>query len=246
MRYLTVALALAAAAPGHAQDARPKGILISTWVREDIFAGFLGGDMERFEAGMAKVERELRSDPANTDALAWRGGGKLLRAVRAHESGRHDVFTNLYAEARADFDKAAELSAGKEIAAGAFAITGGSYLLFADRLPSGLRREAWTKAQENYLALRKIQEPYFDKLPPHMRGEVMAGLAQSAQRLGDQESADRRLAELIAAMPASVYASRARRWQEQPAIAAKTSVTCQSCHEDGRLEPTLKRLEAKK
>lgn len=220
---------------------RPAGIPLNTWVREDIFAGFLAGDMPRFEAGMAKVDRELRASPSNTDALAWRGGGKLLRAIRAHESHMPDAFTRLYSDARGDFAKALEIAGSQPAAGGVFAIAGGSYVVFADRFPPDLRREAWTRAQENYQALRDLQKPFFDQLPLHMRGEVLAGLAQAAQRLGDAETATRRLAELIAALPASVYATRARRWQEQPAIAAKTSLTCQTCHDDGRLEAVAKR-----
>ena len=242
-RHLIVGFLLAGCV--YSQD-KPAGIPTSTWVREDIFAGFLAGDMVRFEAGMAKVERELRADPSNADALSWRGGGKLLRAVRAHESGRGEVFARLYGDAQADFAKAAELAGSGGAAMGVIAIVGGSYAVFADRFPADLRREAWTRAQENYLALRKLQQPFFEQLPSHMRGEVLAGLAQAAQRLGDKETADRRLGELIAALPASMYASRARRWQEEPAIADKTSITCQSCHEDGKLEAVVKRLDAKK
>lgn len=230
-----------------AEDAliRPKGIPVNTWVREDIFAGFMAGDMPRFEVGMTKVEQELKANPTDTDALAWRGGGKLLRAVRAHESGMEDVFTRLYADARNDFDRAAEIAGKQPVIAGVLAIAGGSYVVFADRFPAELRREAWTRAQENYQALLNLQKPYLVQLPPHMRGELLAGLAQAAQRLGDTELANTRLAELIAAMPASAYANRALRWQEQPGIAGKTSLTCQTCHEDGRLEATATRLKTR-
>lgn len=58
---------------------RRAGVPLNTWVREDIFAGFLVADMPPFEAGMAKVERELKANPSDSDALAWRGGGKLFR-----------------------------------------------------------------------------------------------------------------------------------------------------------------------
>ena len=218
---------------------RPAGIPINTWVREDIFAGFVSADMPRFEGGMAKVERELKVNPTNSDALCWRGGGKMLRAIRAHEAGKPNEFARLYDDARADFSKATEIAKGTPNMIGVFAIVGGSYTVFADRFPTALRREAWTAAQENYLALRNLQKPYFDQIPLHMRGEVLAGLAQAAQRLGDTETASQRLAELIEKLPSSVYATRARRWQEQPATASKTSITCQTCHDDGRLAPAM-------
>ncbi len=224
---------------------RPKGIPVNTWVREDIFAGFMAGDMTRFEVGMTKVEQELRVNPADTDALAWRGGGKLLRAVRAHESGMDELFTRLYADARVDFDKAAEIAGKQTAITGVLAIAGGSYVVFADRFPAALRREAWTRARDNSQALLNLQKPHLAQLPVHMRGELLAGLAQASQRLGETELANTRLAELIAALPASAYASRALRWQEQPGIAGKTSLTCQTCHEEGRLEATAVRLKTR-
>lgn len=221
---------------------RPTGIPVSTWVREDIFAGFLTGEMVRFDVGMAKLERELKANPNDSDALAWRGGGKLLRAVRAHESGSPDIFERLYSEAQADFAKAREVAQNP---GPVFAIVGGTYTVFADRFPSALRREAWMRAQENYRALYDQQKPYFARLPMHMRGEVLSGLAQAAQRLGDSE-ASLRLGELVAALPGSVYANRAARWQEQPSVAAKTSLTCQTCHEEGRFDAVIKKLDSGK
>ena len=241
MRFSIAALWLAGVVMG--QD-RPSGVPLNTWVREDIFAGFLAADMPRFEAGMAKVERELKANPTDSDALSWRGGGKLLLAVRAQEAGKSDEFTRLYSEARTDFAKAAEVAQGKPTMTGVYAIVGGSYTVFADRFPAGLRREAWTASQENYLALRNLQKPYFEQIPLHMRGEILSGLAQAAQRLGDTETATQRLNEVIEKLPGSPYATRARRWQEQPATAAKTSITCQMCHEDGRLAPMMAKRPA--
>jgi len=43
--FLLLSIGLATAA--QAED-RPAGVRISTWVREDIFAAFMGGDLTRF------------------------------------------------------------------------------------------------------------------------------------------------------------------------------------------------------
>lgn len=220
-------------------EAKPEGIRVSTWVREDIFAGFMTGDMVRFGAGMAKVDAILAASPGTPDAVAWRGGGLLLQAVRAFESGQRGEFDRLYALAKGEFQRATELETGDKAAV--LAIAGGSYTVFADRVPPEYRREAWTKVRENYLGLREIQKDYFDKLPPHFRGELLAGLAQAEQRLGEQGNA---LNELIAALPDSLYASRARRWQGQPELASKTSLTCQTCHDAGKLEAVQARAKA--
>jgi len=92
----------------------------------------------------------------------------------------------------------------------------------------------------DYQALRETQKAFFEKLPLHMRGEVLAGLAQAAQRLGDAEGTTAALRELIGALPDSVYANRARKWQEQPALAERSSLAYQTCHDSGRRESTLR------
>lgn len=136
-------------------------------------------------------------NPTDSDAFSWREGGKLLLAVRAQEAGKSDEFTHLDADARADFAKALEVAQGKPTMAKVYAIVGGSFTVFADRFPAGLRREAWTASQENHLALRSLQKTYFDQIPVHMRGEILSGLALAAQRLGDTETATQRLNKVI-------------------------------------------------
>ncbi len=231
-----------AASATWAED-RPVGLRTSTWVREDIFAGFMAGDPARFEKGMEKLSAALAAQPGSVDALEWQGGGKIYRAVRAHEAGDQAAFDRHYAEARADFARAeAELANQPDLRAAYFAIRGGSFTILADRLPAGQRAQAWAEVRDNYRALRETQKAFFDKMPVHMRGEVLAGLAQAAQRLGDQPAAAAALQELLAALPDSVYANRARKWQEQPDLASRSSLVCQTCHDAGRLEPVLKKM----
>lgn len=131
MRVVLVLLAFACQA-----QQKPAGLSVSTWVREDIFAGFLTGDMPQFEKGMVKLEDLLAANPDSPDALAWRGGGKLLLAARAHEAGDAAAFQRHYSEAQADFTKsAAEAAKHPDFLAAAHAIRGGSYAVMADRLP---------------------------------------------------------------------------------------------------------------
>ncbi len=54
-------------------QAPPKGLSVSTWVREDIFTGWMAGDAERFSQGMKKLDAILAANPGAADALAWRG-----------------------------------------------------------------------------------------------------------------------------------------------------------------------------
>ena len=237
MKLLIATLLLAASAVS--AQTPPKGIPVSTWVREDIFAGFMVNDMERFASGMRKVDDILAANPRAADAICWKGGGELYLAARAHETGRAAEFEPLYAKALATFDQCRKAGEGTPYMGAVHAISGGSWAVSADRLPERLRREAWANVRLHYAALQVVQKDSFAKLPPHMKGEVLAGLAQASQRLGDEADFQRRLTDLIDQLPGTVYASRAKRWQENPATAATTSITCQTCHDAGRMEAVL-------
>jgi hypothetical protein len=220
-------------------ETQPPGIRNSTWVREDLFAGFLASDWARFESGEKKLEDILARTPNAPDALAWKAGARLMRAVAAHEQGKSAEFEKLYSESRAILDQA-RIAAGETAAREAvYAIAGGTYVVFADRLPAPLRRTAWERAYNEYSALQRMQAEFFDKLPLHMRGEVLGGLAQAAQRLGREEESQKRIADLIQSLPNSQYAARAERWRSNPALAEKVNLTCLTCHEPGRLQAML-------
>ena len=219
---------------------KPANLRVSTWVREDIFAGFLDNDMTRHAVGAKKLEAILAADPKAADAVAWQGGSELLYAVRAYEAGDAKGFDEHLAKANERFARAAALV--KEVPAhqqAVLAITGGSWVVFGDRLPAAHRTSAWKLARENYSTLRAVQKPFWDKLPVHHRGEVDAGLAQAAQRLGEAELAAKLTAELVAALPGTPYAVFAKRWLDKPETMAKSKLTCSTCHDAGRLQAVL-------
>jgi hypothetical protein len=234
-------MALALSLPIIAAD-RPAYVSISQWVREDLFAGFLANDLPRFEQGMRKVQDFLDKNPDESDALAWRGGGRLYLAVVALEKGERARFDELYAAAMADFDRSAAVRKPQEAAV--YAVEGGTFVLFADRLPLSERKRANQRGFDAYSKLREIQKDIFAQLPIHMRGEVIAGLAQFAQRLG-RDDARSRLEETITALAGSPYAKRAELWREKPEVAATSALACQSCHEPNRLANILSRNAAK-
>jgi hypothetical protein len=68
-----------------------------------------------------------------------------------------------------------------------------------------------------------------------LKGELLAGMTQTAQRTGRKEEYAQNLERIIALMPDTPYGARAKKWKEDPQLAARTSIGCQSCHEPGRL-----------
>ncbi len=229
----------------HAQSPEPPltdtRLTVHTLLREDIFAGFLSNDMARFARAERNIEQLLKDRPDQRgNLLAWKGGTALQRAVLAHEAGNNGEFITLLQVARAEFAEAAKQTSGND---GVAAITGGSYAVFADRLPEPHRAAAWADAYSNYSLLWKQQGSAIDKLPVHHRGEVIGGLVQSAQRTGRTEEMAQHLDRMLTLLQGTPYEATAQQWKANPASAATTKVTCKACHNPGRLSSTLASLQ---
>jgi len=213
---------------------------IHTLVREDIFAGYLSDNMERFARGEKNIDALIEKRPdVKSELLAWKGGAKLYRAVIAYENKRTDEFQKQYQQALDIFSQARQLSPQN---GGAAAVIGGSYVILADRLPKEYRAPAWAQAYEAYHLLWKQQAPAIEKLPVHLRGELLGGLAQSSQRTGHVEETTQYLDKILTILPGTPYESVAKKWKENPTVAASTSITCLNCHESGRLAARLASL----
>jgi tetratricopeptide (TPR) repeat protein len=216
---------------------------IHTLLREDIFAGLLSNDMTRFERGERNIQLLLQQRPAaRSNVLAWQALASLYRAVLAYESNRSSEFQEKYQAAVNLFAQAQKL--GPEDG-GVAALVGGSYVTLTDRLPKENRAAGWSQAYDAYHVLWKQQEAMLDKLPVHIRGELLAGLAQSAQRTGRTEEAAKHVDRILEVMRDTPYEGVARQWKKNPNAAGSSSIACMTCHEPGRLAERLTVLNAK-
>jgi tetratricopeptide (TPR) repeat protein len=231
--FVVGAVCLAAAAQSPEPPLADARLSIHTLVREDVFAGVLDGDLDRLARGEKSIETLLERCPADRPGLlAWKAGALLYRAVRAREAGRTEEFQEKYAQVIDLLAQAKKLGPNDT---GVAAATGGMYAMLADRLPEELRGRAWAAAYDAYQALWKEQARGVERLPLHMRGELLAGLAQSAERTGRAKEAAEYLDKLLAVAPDTAYARVAKLWKDDPAAAAGTRLTCLSCHAPGRL-----------
>ena len=238
-----VALLSVAAAQSSEPPLSDTRLSIHTLVREDIFAGFLANDMERFSRGEKSIESLLESRPAaKADLLAWKGGATLYRAVLAYENNNKDEFQKKYQQAKDIFSQARQIDSQS---GGVAAVTGGSYALFADRLPQEMRAAAWAIAYDSYKALWQQQGAIVERLPVHMKGELLGGLAQSAQRTGRSEELAIYLDKIIEVLGGTPYEPIARQWKKNPESAVTGTVTCLTCHNPGRLAPRMAALNNK-
>jgi hypothetical protein len=232
-------VALSAALP--AQSPEPPladtRLTVHTLVREDIFAGFLQNDVKRLARAEKNIDALLASRPNDrANLLAWQGSSALTRAVMANDAKQPDQFKQHYRRALDLYADAMRL--GPDIV-GVFAIIGGTQVSLADRLPAEERAAGWQQAYGAYQQLWKLQGAAIDKLPLHHKGEVLAGLAQSAQRTGRNDEVAVNVDRILTLLPDTPYAARARQWKDDPATRAQTRITCQTCHAPGTLVARL-------
>jgi len=237
---LVLVLATGLAAQSPEPPLAETRLTVHTLLREDVFAGYLSNDMNRFARAERNAAALLEQRPGQRGNLrAWQGGMALLRAVRAHEEGQPAEFQRLYQQARDFFTEAGTATSGND---GVAAIVGGSLAIFADRLPQEHRAAAWTAVYDSYKILWSGQAPAIDKLPVHLRGEVLSGMAMGAQRTGRQEEAALYVDKMLTLMQGTPYEATAKQWKSDPASASASALTCKSCHEAGRLSPSVARL----
>lgn len=210
-------------------------LTVHTLVREDIFAGFMSGNMDRFARGERNIDALLQSRPdQKANLLAWKASAQLYRAVLAHEAKNPDEVKKLLSSATSNFAEAGKLSDGND---GVTPIAGGSAVVLADRLPEPYRSQLWAQAYASFNSLWKQQGAGISKLPEHFKGELLSGLAMSAQRTGHQDEAVLYADKIVTLMPDTAYGAAAKQWKANPD--GDTRMTCKSCHAPGRLSARL-------
>jgi len=238
---LAVCFAIAITSTVPAQAPEPPladtRLTVHTLLREDVFAGFLQNDLARLARAEKNIDLLLVSRSADRSSLlAWQGGTELTRAAQAIEAKQSDQF-------RAHYRRAVELFAEARMLGptnvAVFAINGGSMLMLADRLPEKERGAAWEEAYAAYQQLWKMQGEAIDKLPLHHKGEVLTGLAQSAQRTGRDAELGTQLDRILTLLANTPYAKTAQQWKDNPASRAQSKLACQTCHGPGTLVARL-------
>ena len=110
---LAVVFLAVAAAQSPEPPLSDSRLSVHALVREDIFAGLLADDLERFSRGEKNIELLLEKRPSEkANLLAWRGTATLYRAVRAHEKDRAGEFQHHYRLALDLFSQAYQLDRG--------------------------------------------------------------------------------------------------------------------------------------
>jgi hypothetical protein len=211
---------------------KPESLPVSIWVREDLFAGYLDGNMQAFERGERKLDELLAQRPNAPGIRSWKLSAEFFRAVLLYEADDRRAFDSRYQHVTRSFEA---LRQETPTSVGLLAVYGGTIATLAHRLPVELQAAANTRATEMFLLLEQLQKAEFDKLPLHHRGEVLAGIAQSAARSAQDELARKYLTRIATTLPNTPYAAFAQTMLKDNNAMKTTRIACNSCHEPNRL-----------
>lgn len=217
-----------------------KRIPISTLVREDLFAGFLDRDAARMARGKASIESLLVSRPDDkAGLLAWKGGIQLYDASVALEQGKKAEYRKLYKQAIATLDEADKAQA-KPGDGTREAVAGAATLFFADRLEPADRKAVWERSYAAYQKVYAGQKAFADKLPPHLKGELMSGVTMTAQRTGRLAESDAALEQMLVLVKGTPYEAQAQAWKAADNKGRDNMMmSCKNCHDSARLAPVM-------
>src|SRR5262249_36465549 len=196
-------------------------------VREDYFAG-LAGDQAALERAIKTCEEALAKNPKHAEALVWHGSGLMLRSRFAFQKGDIRNGAQWWDRGLAEMDEAmaiAPSNIGVLIARGATLLGAARYAHDANQTRAMLE-----KGVGDYEAALEKQRPYFARLSPHARGELLFGLGAGWHQLGNAEKAQAYFRRVQDEGKGSGHESQAALYLNSGALKQSQPMTCTGCH----------------
>jgi tetratricopeptide (TPR) repeat protein len=195
-------------------------------VRNYFFSGF-AGDAASLEKGMKICEDSLAADPKNAEALVWHGAGLFYESGQLFQKGDQQKGMELWTRGLKEMDDAAAMAPdnlGVRIPRGAVLLTGSRFVGSPE-----MARPLVEKGVGDFEKAYQAQAPTIESLGTHPRGELMIGLADGYNRLGDQEKAQLWFERLQKSLPGTSYEKSAKTWLETKSL-APAQAGCLGCH----------------
>jgi tetratricopeptide (TPR) repeat protein len=196
-------------------------------IKDDFTAGFQG-DQAALERAYAAATKIVETQPKHAEAMVWLGAATLKLSGNAFLGGGDmQKGMELWEKGNALMDKAVELEPDSI----AVRVRRGTTLLVASRsTPPEWQPDLLRKAVADFTHVIELHKDQFGKLPEHSRGELLAGLADGYDRLGEKEKSRAELERIVKELPGTEYAKRAGAWLSDPAYPVEQR-TCVGCHQ---------------
>jgi hypothetical protein len=208
---------------------------LSAQRREDIRAdmmAILKGDTESFERGMQGLEALMAKNPADAELKVLHGTGIFARSGKAFEKGDIQTAITLWRSSLDEMSQAVEMAPENVFVRA----RRGVILISASRsitMPEAMQKPLTQTAVDDFekvLAIREKDQTLAGR-SPHQRGELLTGLADGWNRLGNPEKARTYFERVTRELKGTVYEQKARAWLEgKPEAKTADYFACSGCH----------------
>ena len=195
-------------------------------VRADFFAGF-AGDQAAFDRAMKLCEQTLAKNPKHAEAMVWHGSGLLFTSSQYFQKGDSKNGMELWPRGLKEMDAAVALEPDN---VGVLIPRGATLIPVSRFVPSPPESRALLqKGVNDYEKVLEIQKAYFANLSGHGRGELLFGLAEGWQRLGNAEKARAYFQRIVNEAQGSERQKQAKAFLETGTIPPGAQ-SCTGCH----------------
>ena len=200
-------------------------------IRQD-FLAVLTGDMERFERAMQSLEALLVQNPTDPKLKVLHGNGVFARSGTAFEKGDVQNAMKLWQSSMEEMAQAVQ-AAPNDVFVRA---RRGVVLISASRsssMPPTMSRPLIQSAVEDFEKVLEIREKEqtLTQQSAHQRGELLSGLGDGWNRLGNANKARGYFERVARDLKGTVYEDKAKAWLEnKPETKAVEYFACSGCH----------------
>ena len=194
--------------------------------------GALTGDMEKFERGMQTLEALVAKNPLDPNVKVLHGNGLFARSGVAAQKGDIQNAMKLWQSALDEMSQAVELAPDNIFVRA----RRGVVLISASRssgLPPAMARPITQLAIGDFEKVLEIREKEqtLSQRSTHQRGELLTGIADGWNRLGNSEKARGYFERITRDLEGTVYERKAKAWLEnKPDAKAVEYFACSGCH----------------
>lgn len=200
-------------------------------LRADMLA-VLNGDMARFERGMQALESLLEQNPRDPKLKVLHGTGVFARSGAEFQKGDMQSAMKLWQSSMDEMALAVEM-APNDIFVRA---RRGVVLISASRssaMPPAMAKPLTQSAVEDFEKVLEIREKEqtLSQRSNHQRGELLTGIADGWNRLGNPDKARTYFERITRDLKGTVYEQKADAWLEnKPEAKAVDFFACSGCH----------------
>jgi tetratricopeptide (TPR) repeat protein len=194
--------------------------------------GALNGDMEKFERGMQTLESLLAKNPNDPNVKVLHGNGIFARSGVAAQQGDMQNAMKLWQSSMDEMAQAVEMAPDNIFVRA----RRGVVLISASRsssIPPAMAKPLVQLAVEDFQRVLDVREKEqtLAQRSAHQRGELLTGIADGLNRLGNPDKARTYFERITRDLKGTVYERKAKAWlEDKPEAKAVDYFACSGCH----------------